>query len=294
MMKNGNNPTRPSPPHVGEFVSLPEGREFAVADPDWQRLLLDYPVRFGCGVVLCCLRGTADISANLRTLHIERATQLVVMPNSVSMLLAISPDFDALCFVFSGQLFGKVTRRFDLPFFRALDEHPLSRLDAAAFESLRHWFDSMRRIYEDGGHRYRSAIAGNSLQNLFMEHYDRIRRGTVERRVASPDRPTELCRQFFRLVGEHCRTEHRVEWYADRLCVTSRYLSTVTREAARLSPKEVIDRMLTLEIRIMLETGERTVQQIADATGFRDQSYLSRYFRRHTGQSIREYRRMMG
>lgn len=290
-MKNENKRDRASAGIMDEFVSLPEGREFVVWDPDWSNMSPGYPVRLGFGVVLFCRRGTAEISVNLHTHRIERDVQLVVMPNSVSMMLSMSDDFEASCFAFSGQLFGRVTHRFDLPFFRALDEHPVSRPDAFSCEELRLWFASMRRIYEDRDHMFRSAIVGNRLQNLFMEHYDRIRRVAAVRRIEPADRQGDFCRKFFQLVGEHCCTEHRVEWYADRLCVTTRYLSSITRRTVHLSPKEIIDRMLTLEIRILLETGNCTVQEIADATGFRDQSYLSRYFRRQTGRSISEYRR---
>lgn len=288
-----NTLNRKSPPTSREFISMPEGEQFVVTDPDWQKARLNHPVRFGFGIMFLCRQGTADLSINLRLFHLIPGTQVFLMPGMTTILHTKSDDFHASCFAFSTQMFDEASYRFDLPFFRFLGDHPVSHHEADTFEPLCLWFRIMRHTYEDHENMFRNPIARNRLQNMFMEYYDRIQRQELHAPVRTPDRQTDLCRRFFNLVGEHCRTEHHVEWYADQLCVTTRYLSAITREAVHMSPKEIIDRLLMLEIRILLDTTDKTVQEIADATGFRDQTYLSRYFRRQTGQSISEYRRMV-
>lgn len=291
MEKLGNNLNRKPYVSQREFIDLPEGEEFIVMDPEWQNARLNHPVRFGFGIMFLCRTGSADLSINLRMFHLVPGTQVFLMPGMTTLLHTKSEDFHASCFAFSTQMFDEACYRFDLPFFRFLGDHPVTHHSADTFEPLCLWFRIMRHTYEDRGNMFRNSIARNRLQNMFMEYYDKIQRQELHDTVRTPDRQTDLCRRFFNLVGEHCRTEHHVEWYADQLCVTTRYLSAITREAVHMSPKEVIDRLLMLEIRILLETTDKTVQEIADATGFRDQTYLSRYFRRQTGHSISEYRR---
>ncbi len=291
MIKKGNKTNRPV--SAGSFVSLPEGEQFLICDPRWKEARLNYPVRFSFGTMLLCREGTARLSINLQEYALERGTQVLLIPNTTVMLLAVSDDFHASCFAFSSQIFDEASYRLDLPFFRFIGDHPVSLHTAQTFEPVSLWFEMMRHTYEDKENMFRNTIVRNRLQNMFMEYYDKIQRKKLHDMARVPDRQTDLCRRFFNLVGENCCGEHRVEWYAGRLCVTTRYLSAITRESVRMTPKEVIDRMLMLEIRILLETSGKTVQEIADATGFRDQAYLSRYFRRQTGSSISEYRRVV-
>lgn len=291
MIKKGNKTDRTIT--VGNLVSLPEGEQFVICDPGWDEARLNRPVRVAFGMMLLCREGRARLSINLQEYSVERGTQVLLIPNTTVMLLAVSDDFGASCFAFSSQMFDEASYRLDLPFFRFIGDHPVSRHTAETFEPLELWFEMMRHTYEDRENMFRNTIVRNRLQNMFMEYYDKIQRKKLHDMARIPDRQTDLCRRFFNLVGENCCGEHRVEWYADRLCVTTRYLSAITRESVHMTPKEVIDRMLMLEIRIMLETSDKTVQEIADATGFRDQAYLSRYFRRQTGSSISQYRRVM-
>ena len=50
-----------------------------------------------------------------------------------------------------------------------------------------------------------------------------------------------------------------------------------------------IDDFAILEIKVLLQSTDLTMQDIADQLGFPDQSYLGRYFKRHEGISPREY-----
>ena len=83
-----------------------------------------------------------------------------------------------------------------------------------------------------------------------------------------------------------------MSFYADKLCISTRYLSTIVRSVAHSSAKEFIDRAVILEIKMMLQSTDLSVQEIAYRLRFPDQSYLGRFFKKHTGESPTEYRNM--
>lgn len=58
------------------------------------------------------------------------------------------------------------------------------------------------------------------------------------------------------------------------------------------SPKEIIDKRVILEIKVLLQSTDYTIQEISQLLHFPDQSYLGRYFKRHTGMSASEYREL--
>ena len=58
----------------------------------------------------------------------------------------------------------------------------------------------------------------------------------------------------------------------------------------KTTAKEFIDRAVVLEIKMLLKSSDLSVQEIAYRLHFPDQSYLGRFFKKHTGESPTEYR----
>ena len=84
--------------------------------------------------------------------------------------------------------------------------------------------------------------------------------------------------------------QKEVTFYADELCISPRYLTAITRKVTDESAKEIIDKHVILEIKVLLQSTEMTIQEISNHLNFPNQSYLSRYFKRHTGKNPVDYR----
>lgn len=72
-------------------------------------------------------------------------------------------------------------------------------------------------------------------------------------------------------------------FYADQLCISTRYLSAITKQVAENSAKEIIDENLILELKMALQSTGMSLKEIADKYRFPDQSFFGRYFKKHTG-----------
>ena len=103
-------------------------------------------------------------------------------------------------------------------------------------------------------------------------------------------RSIDLYNAFVSLVAEHYREAHDVSFYADKLCITTRYLSQTTDKAVGKSPKQIIADYLMSEARSYLETTRLTVQEIADKLGFSSQALFCKFFRNQASVSPSEYR----
>ena len=99
-----------------------------------------------------------------------------------------------------------------------------------------------------------------------------------------------LVNRFFRLLSSYCRETREVQFYADKLSITSTYLYKLCRKNFQLSPKELIDRQTVTEINTYLVNTDMSVKHIASELNFEDVSYMCRYFRRQTGMSPMDYR----
>lgn len=271
-------------------LEIPSGESFVVGESDL-RYYYDRPQRLSGGAIWLCERGSAELQVDLRSFSVRPNAQVVLIPPSIVMLSQVSPDFQVRFFSFSDEFFEEATYRMEIEFFRFLKEHPVHCYSTEMATGLGMWLQLSAYIYADREHLFRHTIVRNRLQNAFLELYDKMKRysGYVAKDT-QPSRQVEIFQRFITLVHEYATCQRDVAFYADKLCISTRYLSAVTRNVAHASVKEIIDRMVLLEIRMLLQSTDLSVQEIADRLSFPDQSYLGRYFKKHTGESPTAYR----
>ena len=96
--------------------------------------------------------------------------------------------------------------------------------------------------------------------------------------------------RFIYLVNNNCNHEHQMRFYADKMCLTERYLGTVVKQASDVTAKEWIDRAIITSAKIMLKHDNKSVAQIAEELNFPNPSFFSKYFKRLVECTPQEYR----
>lgn len=104
-------------------------------------------------------------------------------------------------------------------------------------------------------------------------------------------RQQDVFNRFIALVNEHCFDHHTLDFYADRLCITQRYLGTLVRQASGITAKEWIDRALINEAKVALKHSDVTVAQLSDDLSFANAAFFSKFFKRMTGLTPSQYKR---
>ena len=91
---------------------------------------------------------------------------------------------------------------------------------------------------------------------------------------------------------EHYYKESRdVQYYADRLYITRKYLGIIVNRKTGRTPKQLIDEYVIMQLKLSLRHTNDSIRQIASSYNFTDDSLLIRYFRSHTGMTPVQYRR---
>ena len=275
---------------ISDSVRLADGERFAVGSST-MAAFVDSPRRIDGGVIMVCRGGSARITVDLRSYGLHAGSSLFLLPGKILTISDVTADFSVDYFAFSRELFEEASFRIDHYFFRFLSNNPHYDHSERSLQMLDLWMHSAGRLYDDRGHTFRDTIIKNRLQNLFLDICDAIRRNNIRMDDdALTGRQNELFHKYILLVREHFREQHDVAYYAGRMFITTRYLSTVVRNVAGESPKSIIDRMIVLEIKVLLMSTNLSVQEIAARLHFPDQSYMGRYFRKHTGQSPTRFR----
>ena len=103
-------------------------------------------------------------------------------------------------------------------------------------------------------------------------------------------RKTVVYNKFMSLVSENYNKSHDVSFYADKLCVSTRYLSQVTNDIIGVAPKQLISDYIIKEAKILLESTNYSVQEISIKLGFSSQSAFSSFFIKNEKESPSAYR----
>lgn len=271
------------------IMTTPE-EQFVVGDTDL-RYFEEHSCRTEGGAILFCRRGSATVTVDQLRDRVTRDTLLLLLPGSILHLNERTDDFRVRFCAFSLELFSEAAYRLDPSFFHILHEHAIIRLPDRIIEGVRNWFQMASYTYRDRGNIFRNTIIRNRLQNVLLEAFDKTQRFAPDvYSQTGTTRQADLFQRFVALVHEHCTEQREVAFYADRLCISTRYLSTIIRSVAHSTAKEFIDRSVVLEIKMLLGSTELSVQEIAYRLHFPDQSYLGRFFKKHTGVSPTEFR----
>lgn len=97
--------------------------------------------------------------------------------------------------------------------------------------------------------------------------------------------------KFMLALYAHIRVHRDVRFYAMRSGLSLKYFSTVVRKLSGTSPSGWIESVLLSEAKILLDDGDMSIKDIAVALNFPDAPTFSKYFRRVSGMTPREYRR---
>ena len=118
-----------------------------------------------------------------------------------------------------------------------------------------------------------------------------IQKKKIDSAPAGTFRDEEFFRRFITLVNEHSKRERNVGFYADKLCLSPKYLGTLIRQISNQTVMDWIEQSVILEAKVMLKHSNLLVYEISDELNFANPSFFSKFFKRLTGMSPQEYQK---
>lgn len=240
--------------------------------------------------VLLCLTGEADILIDRQAFHLAPNSQVVLLPGTLVEAEGVTDDFRMLRVGCNQEIFGEITSSFEPEFFRYIKELPCVTLPDEESGFLRQMVHLTAAAARDGGNAYRRQMVSNYIQNMLYHFYGRTRMKFRQTEVKWTDRKEELFKDFLVLLHDHCTTCRDVAWYADRMNISPRYLSSIVAKASGETAKDIIARHVVAEIKVRLKTTRMNVQEISQEMNFINPSFFCRYFKKHAGMSPLRYR----
>jgi AraC family transcriptional activator of pobA len=100
----------------------------------------------------------------------------------------------------------------------------------------------------------------------------------------------DIFKIFLHLANNNFRHDRSIQFYADKLNMTTTYLSRIVREISGNTVVEHLHLLTYNEACRLIKSTDMTMGEISDALNFHDQSAFTNFFRLHSGCSPLQYR----
>ncbi|WP_233889685.1 helix-turn-helix domain-containing protein [Paraburkholderia flagellata] len=214
---------------------------------------------------------------------------LVILPAQVVHGFAFSPEIDGLVVTAAQRALESIAKSVSSTLVAVLQHPAVIPVcgPAASDETLMPLFHMLENEFRRGAAGY-TAAGMSLLMALFVQAARLVDHANVPVAALAARRSQQI-RRFRELIAQHFREHRPVEFYAAALDVTPPQLGRICREELGSSPTALINDHLIREAQRDLVYSGMTVKQIAHSLGFEDSAYFSRYFRKQTGATPREF-----
>ncbi|QDW24134.1 helix-turn-helix domain-containing protein [Pedobacter sp. KBS0701] len=239
--------------------------------------------------------GEVNVKINLLEYTLRKNDLVLFTTNTIRHFGKVTPDCKATNLLFSNDYLlnsaipSKTAEAYD---YLTGIISPVSRLSEDQVDLFKAQLSVLALKMKDT--RANRFYAEDILRHLFSAlifEVGALYQSEVQPYVVPGSRKEYVVHQFLKLVMKKFKVERSVQAYADMLNITPKYLTTATRGLTGKTAGELIDEMLIVEAKVLLNESGLPIAHIAESLNFSDQFVFSKFFKKHCGQNPSSYRR---
>ncbi|MDR1259590.1 MAG: helix-turn-helix domain-containing protein [Tannerellaceae bacterium] len=266
------------------------GNDFILFDSFVLDSAPEYPYKINISVVILCRKGYMKGSVNLEKFVAQAPCIVVLNRGQILQHEYTSEDFSGMFLIMSEQfinhLMENMHKRASLQL--AFAGNPYMPLNESDLESVTDYYNMLEKTKNIDDLSIRKEMVKHlTLAFLSLLTY----RSNILASYMQQSKKSVLVNKFLNLVQENFREQREVGFYADRLCLTPKYLSKVIKDNSGYFASEWIGNRVILEAKALVKSTSMTIRQISDELNFPSQSFFGKYFKRRMGVSPGEYRK---
>lgn len=249
------------------------------------------PFRMDYYALCICTAGEINIEIDRQKYKIDAHSFLVAAPSTIVKFVKTSEDFMMkLLFFDKNFLIKNISNPFIIEKMNLFSKGSYSIVKTSAKNSsvLQNLLDDLDKKSKKQG-KFTDEIIRTIIFHLLLETAEIMQ----QQNSSSPEKEEgkkDLYLKFSKLIRENITRERTVQFYADQLHVSNKYLIEIIKKASGKTPHEVIDEALLKEAYVMLGNPDLTISEIAFELQFNSASAFGRFFKKHTALSPSEYR----
>lgn len=241
--------------------------------------------------IILCTGGRKELQINFADYTLTPGSLAFIYPNSMWRPLATSSDFEAHYFSIQGTSAKEWNAFIDLDTVFSLSsyiaKHPHTQLSLDETQVMTQYLNLLKSRYEANA----QAIIIRFILSAFTLELNRIFTAREKSDRSKISRQEDILWKFLTLLKQYHQEERTVNFYADKMCISPKHLSSVIKQMSHKTAHELIADFVTMTAKRLLKTTTMSIQEISDELNFANQSFFGKFFKQNTGQSPSAYRR---
>ena len=248
------------------------------------------PFFFSGFIFTVCLKGEATIRQNHREYTLKPNSIHLYTPGQIFTLVERTDDLSLESLFLSADYIFKLPLPKDLELLKRIRIDPVRTISAEAVRDLIDLRTLVTKSYNAENNHFHEKRTEALIYALIMDIMSHFLE-SVPSTVTDKSRKEAITDDFFKLLFESFQKERQVTFFADKLCLTPKYLSMTIKEVTGHPASSWINEMVILEAKRLLKATELTALQISEELNFPNPSFFGRFFKQHTGMTPLQFRK---
>ena len=300
---------------LSELSSQQEASLFRSGLEEWQ----EGPQVLTYGAILICRKGKARLNVNYKDWELYEGAVITLFPNDVVELKVDgdckspqtengdckSPEtengdckspqtvncFQAEILKYNPSLLREASLQLEQTVYSSLREDRCRQDTPVVTNIINGMFGLLKVYFDQSECTCISQLVLCQLKAFFIGFHEYLQRNPQYR----PDevksyRVRELFNRFMMLLEKDYKISRDVNYYAEQMNISSKYLTNIVSQVTGHTPKTIIDQYVILQLKMHLKRTTQSIKEMAWEFHFADVSFFCRYFKKHTGLTPQQIR----
>lgn len=300
---------------LSELSSQQEASLFLSGLEEWR----EGPQVLTYGAILICRKGKARLNVNYKDWELYEGAVITLFPNDVVELKVEgdckspqtengdckSPEtengdckspqtansFQVEILKYNPSLLREASLQLEQTVYSSLREDRCRQDTPVVTNIINGMFGLLKVYFDQSECTCISQLVLCQLKAFFIGFHEYLQRNPQYR----PDevksyRVRELFNRFMMLLEKDYKISRDVNYYAEKMNISSKYLTNIVNQVTGHTPKTIIDQYVILQLKLHLKRSTQSIKEMAWEFHFADVSFFCRYFKKHTGLTPQQIR----
>lgn len=300
---------------LSELSSQQEASLFRSGLEEWQ----EGPQVLTYGAILICRKGKAMLNVNYKDWELYEGAVITLFPNDVVELKVdgdckspqtengdfkspqtengdckspqTANSFQAEILKYNPSLLREASLQLEQTVYSSLREDRCRQDTPVVTNIINGMFGLLKVYFDQTECTCISQLVLCQLKAFFIGFHEYLQRNPQYR----PDevksyRVRELFNRFMMLLERDYKISRDVNYYAEQMNISSKYLTNIVSQVTGHTPKTIIDQYVILQLKMHLKRTTQSIKEMAWEFHFADVSFFCRYFKKHTGLTPQQIR----
>lgn len=241
--------------------------------------------------VLLCLDGYGTLKINEKEYKIEPNLIIFIPPNYIVRNTEENNHYNIKTLFFSTDLAVSLIIAEDYQVAAEIRKRSCIKVSEESMKELVLYYDFLKNESEKQSTIFKVQV----IKTLLLAYLIKIGEAYALSEFHNNDQPrtraVAITEQFIELVSLHFKEERKLAFYADKMCISIKYLSYTIKNVTNKSAISWINESVIQKIKQLLKTTDLSISEIADDLKFPNASFFGRYFKDHTHMTPNEFRK---